>query len=125
MNLIRRISSLFHADTNGPGDHADTKQGTPDQPDEPKYIGYGIVPYEQDVFFTDSDGDQDWHTEITRVQGHILRDGDYIIVVDGEGGALHIQKSRAHAFVTHDDQESFESYAMHAELEVLNEGSDD
>lgn len=125
MNLIKRISILFHTGPNSPVDHIGPKQDTPNQPDEPKYIGYGIVPYEQDVFFIDRDGDQDWSTEVTRVQGNILRDGDYIIVVDEEGGALHIQKSRAHAFVTHDDQESFESYAMHAELEVLNEGSDD
>lgn len=110
------------------------KHETPPTPPEadphtPTYLGYGIVPYEDIHYIYVEDEEigtfQDRIVEVVRVQGNVFRDKQYIIIVDAEGGTMYIPRERVHPFCTHDNEETFTSYAMHSELEMMTEGDDD
>lgn len=114
MNLLKRITR-----------HA--KKQNPDNPvPVEKYLGYGVVPYEQEVRDYDEDADEwDYHYETVRVEGNITHTEHYVRVSDDAGGTLFIPHCDVDPFMACSDKAAFESYWMDVELQRMAGGEAD
>ena len=105
MNLLKRITSLFHTGTHDPVDH----------------IGYGVLQYTLETI----DDDGDYTLDTVQITGHLFRDRGMVTVLDQDDLRVSVPDDNIDCIICGDDEEHLRDVAMDAELQRMAGGDTD